>query len=326
MINIRNFFISFFISLVFFALIAWLIFDKVMPDTGEEISEPSNDFVIDASSDNTENATSEVDEKENVILTGLVCCYDDITGRADSIMLVNINKNKETVTVCTIPSYLKIDIGTVNYKKEIYLGDILSDGTVKNGKNKFKSMVEAVTGLSVDHYAFMSSKDFINIINEIGGVEYDVPMDMYYKDEADNVLVNLDGDLSRLNGSQAYQLLRFRSYTVDKQTDDGDGKRRSVQAQFLKSVLDSLLKKENVQNIGGIASKLLKLIVEGETDFTATTVDLYLDLIQGYKNYTFRTVDYPVKSTEIVQLENGETIAVHNPDTSEAFKILSFKQ
>ena len=37
-----------------------------MPDTGEEISEPSNDFVIDASSDNTGNATSEVDEMENV--------------------------------------------------------------------------------------------------------------------------------------------------------------------------------------------------------------------------------------------------------------------
>ena len=37
MINIRNFFISFFISLVFFALIAWLIFDKVIHAGGGEI-------------------------------------------------------------------------------------------------------------------------------------------------------------------------------------------------------------------------------------------------------------------------------------------------
>ncbi len=310
--SLRNFFITFGISLIIFGLIGWLIWskldfedDKQPTNEGEQVNIPVNNFPV-----KEEQKTVEEDG-----FTALLCCYDDTIGRADSIVLVNVNKGKEKFTVCSIPTYLKLNIGTEAVKNEVYLGDIL----IHKGRNFFLEKLEAITGLPVDYYVFMSSLDFVNIINEIGGIEYNVPQRMYYKNTDGKVLVNLQAGLSRLSGEEALQLVRYRSYAVESgQNDDGDAIRRQTQCEFLYKVLTSFLKKENKNSIDGIVKNLLDLIVNGNTNFTVTTFIRHKDLIFNFEEYGHEIIQYPISATRIETLYNGEKLAVHTPNIKEA--------
>lgn len=318
MVNLRNFFIAFFVSLIVFAATAWILVDKLLPEAGNP-DEGDNEVMQTINKNNNPAISTKKEDGES--LTGLLCCYDELTGRADAIILLNINENKNTFSICNIPSYLKIDVGSVSFEKNVYLGDIMVDSAFDEPKKKFKSTVESVTGLKINNYAFLSSNDFVKIINEVGGIDYTVPMDMRYEDADGNVLVNLKKNTDHLNGEQALQLLRFRSYSIKSGViDDGDSQRRKVQTDFIKAFFDQMLVPEHKNSISGIVESVLKLIAEGDTDFTTSVFNMYFDMITDYPNYTFNVIEYPILSSEFVELNNGEKIAIHTPDIRKAIE------
>lgn len=311
--SLRNFFITFGISLVVFGILAWFIWGKVVSNDVPDDNEP----VIQVESNDVVN-NIQPDESQTLLgdsFTAVLCCYDDTVGRADSIVLVTVDKNKESFSVCPIPSYLKVDLGTETVKKEVYLGDIL----VNNGKNFFLQKLEALTGLNVDYYAFISNSDFVRMVNEIGGIEFDVPMNMYYRDDKGVELVNLKAGTTRLTGEDALELVRFRGYpSTPGITDDGDSARRKMHCELLFKVFETFLKPDNKESIEGIVKTLLSLIYDGETNFTATAFMRHKDLILNYENFKHETVEYPVSTTSLITFDNGESIAVHTPDVDRA--------
>lgn len=312
--SIRNFFITFGISLIVFGLIAWLIWMKL----GIEDTNTVNPPVYSDNSQDEDSGNITEAEKEEVVgdsFTAVLCCYDDSLGRADAIVMVNVDKKTEKFSLCPIPSYLKIDIGTDTVKKEVYLGDLLAS----KGRNYFLQKLEAITGLSVDYYAFLSSSDFVNIINEIGGIEYNVPMNMYYQSPDGVELVNLVAGKTRLMGENALELVRFRSYPATQGvTDDGDAKRRQTQCDFLYTVLGTFLKPQNKEHIDNIVKTLLELVADGDTNFTLTAFLRHKDTVLEFENYTQEIIEYPVSTTKIEILSNGEKLAVHTPDINRA--------
>lgn len=310
--SLRNFFITFGISLVVFGILAWFIWGKVVPDDGlngeNPVMQDEINDVINIQPDDTQTLLGDS-------FTAVLCCYDDYLGRADSIVLVTVDKNTETFSVCPIPSYLKVDLGTEAVKKEVYLGDIL----INNGKNFFLRKLESITGLTVDYYAFISNSDFVRMINEIGGVEFNVPMNMYYQNAEGVELVNLKAGTTRLMGEDALELVRFRGYaSTPGITDDGDSARRKTQCELLFKMFETFLKPDNKDSIEGIVKTLLSLIYDGETNFTVTAFMRHKDLILNYGNFKHETLEYPVSTTSLVTLVNGETIAVHTPDVDRA--------
>lgn len=310
--SLRNFFITLGISLVVFGLIAWLIWGSIVPDDKAAVKDP-----VIKEEDEQVMSVPENDEDEVIgdSFTAVLCCYDDYIGRADSILLVTVDKNTEKFSICPIPSYLYIDLGTENVKKQAYLGDLL----IKNGKNFFLQKIEALTGVSIDYYAFMSNADFVRIINEIGGIEYTVPINMYYRNAEGSELVNLKAGTSRLMGEEALQLLRFRGYPAQQGiTDDGDAVRRKTQCQFIYKMFGTFLKPENKESIEGIVKTLLELISDGETNFTLTAFIRHKDLILKYGDFKHETIEYPILKTTVETLANNEVIAVHTPDIDRA--------
>ena len=310
--SIRNFIITFFVSLVVFSLVAWLVFGKVISDNNEEENIP----IINTPDDKTKQE----DNNEQVVVEGdsftaLLCCYDDTVKRADAIVLLNVNKEDKSFAICSIPSYLKLDTGTVSVKNEVYLGDLL----VENSRTYFLEKIEALTGFPVDYYAFMSTKEFVKIIDEIGGIEYNVPTNMYYKDINGNVLVDLSAGLTRLDGKKALELVRFRGYQSSGGViDDGDKQRRDVQCDLVYTVFDAFLKESNRQNIDDIVVNVLGLIINGNTNFTATAFIRHKDMLLGYEGYSHNVIQYPIITTKMQTLETGEQIAVHTPNIREA--------
>lgn len=309
--SIRNFIITFFISLIVFALIAWLILGKLTPE--DDIEENVPTISIPGGEKNEENKIEEAVENDS--FTALLCCYDDSLARADAIVLINVNKEHKKYAICSIPSYLKLDTGTASVKNEVYLGDLV----VEKDRSYFLEKVEALTGLPVDYYAFMSTNEFVKIIDEIGGIEYNIPSNMYYKDVDGKVLVDLKAGLTRLNGEKALELVRFRGYkNADGIMDDGDRQRRETQCNLVYTIFESFLKESNRQNIDDIVDNVLKLIVSGNTNFTATAFIRHKDMILGFENYSHNIIQYPVSTTKMQTLETGEQIAIHTPNIREA--------
>ncbi len=277
--NIRNFFIAFGVSLVVFFVIAFVIINKLIPDTDNpnEIDSNNNDIgnVIEVSGDNPDA------EIMGNSFTALLACSDDLTGRFDALMLVHVDKENKEYMISSLPSYMVLNIDSIEY----YLGDL----NVEKGNSFLLNKVYAVTGLKVDYYAFISLGGFAGIIDEIGGVTFTIPENMYFKDVNDKVLVNLQKGTKKLSGNEALQLMRYNGYA------DGDEKRRSVQREFLLTAFDNILKIENIDIAPGIFDKLVKYT---NTNFTATDFISNIDLIFSYGKFEKNEVDYPGVSTE----------------------------
>ena len=58
---------------------------------------------------------------------------------------------------------------------------------------------------------------FRNIIDAIGGVEFDVPIRMFYNDPEQNLHIDLQKGKQLLNGKKAEMLVRFRQDVYKRQ-------------------------------------------------------------------------------------------------------------
>ena len=60
------------------------------------------------------------------------------------------------------------------------------------------------------YYVVISNNALVQLVDEIGGVEFDVPIDMNYDDSTQDLAIHLKKGVQKLNGEQAEGLVRFR--------------------------------------------------------------------------------------------------------------------
>ena len=89
-----------------------------------------------------------------------------------------------------------------------------------------------ITGYVPDGYVALDLQSFEQLVDLMGGVRFDVPMDMYYNDPSQNLYINIPAGEQKLNGEQAMQLVRFRSGYAN-----ADLGRVSVQREFVSAAL-----------------------------------------------------------------------------------------
>lgn len=118
-------------------------------------------------------------------------------------------------------------------------------------------------GVPVDFYVSVDLKGFITLIDQIDGVDFDVPEDMDYDDPYQDLHIHFKKGLQHLNGQQAMEVVRFR-HNNDNTGYGGqqDLGRIGTQQAFLKTVAQKLMKLENVP---AMAETFLKYV---KTDLT----------------------------------------------------------
>lgn len=154
----------------------------------------------------------------------------DSNTRSDTIMVVNMNLESGDVNLISIPrdTYASIDgygKQKINHSYN-YGGPELTLKTVNN-----------LLGTNLEHYVTLSYGFVGDVVDIVGGVDVDVPMDMDYEDEwADPPLkIHLKAGEQTLDGDKAMQFLRFRKGYADQ-----DLSRVQAQQQFVSSFLDKL--------------------------------------------------------------------------------------
>ena len=183
------------------------------------------------------------------------------------------------------------------------LGSVFID----KGIEFFLGKVSAMTGFSVDYYGVVSIPTMQNIINNLGGLSFKVPCDMEYEDPVEGLTISVKAGQQWLSGELAMQVLRYSGY------EDRDISRMAVLRDMAASMLTSINKITTLAN----APDLYKNLKNGiSTNLRLADFTDNLDLIFRIGDFEVVNFAYPGRMTE----ENGDPVFV--PDTAKAIAAL----
>lgn len=284
-------------------------------------------------------ATDVLGEKEPIFVLALGISEDISNPLTDTIILGGYNPDSQKAFMVSIPrdTFIGKHEPTANgYDKinALYQKDVQK--TVK--------AVEDLTGINIDNYVVVKNTVLPDIVNAIGSVEFDVPIDMDYDDPTQDLHIHLKKGVQMIDGEKAELLLRFRhnndgsSYPYSY--GDNDYGRMRTQREFMKKVAEQLISLNNVSRTKEIATAVFKNL---ETDITLSkalsyvpyglkfdTDSLVMEQLPGssamindlwfYKASKSKTKDLIDKCLVMLELEDDELEKCYNRKINQKIK------
>lgn len=247
--------------------------------------------------DDTEGTAKE--ERNNINQTLAVFGVDGDGTRTDVIFVVNFNSQTNKVKVVSLPrdtkvewseeqrARLKADKGYTIYTSKLNEMSAYGGMSNKGGTSAVKDYtideIQKILGIKVDNYVVINLEAFRKIVDTIGGVEVDVPQNMYYQDPYQDLYIDLKKGVQTLDGKKAEQLVRFRSYP------DGDEGRIKVQQLFLESFAEKILSPQTITKVPQFVTILFTYL---KTDVSLTQIANYYPFLQSFnvENLSFHTL------------------------------------
>lgn len=192
------------------------------------------------------------------------------TSRSDTLMVAFVDLEKNEVRVLSIPRDTYVTIPTSGEKTKI------NAAYAYGGVDLAKQTLASNFGIDVDYYLDVDFQGFADVIDALGGITVNVPMDMHYSAEG----IDLKAGVQKLDGDEALQFVRFRS---DGQGDLG---RIDRQQAFLVVLKEELFSAGTLLKIPDISSAVMSNM---DTDFTGTQMlQILLDLKNGFDLETYQ--------------------------------------
>ena len=202
----------------------------------------------------------------NMLFVGL-----DNNSRADTIMLLVVQK--ETIKCISIPR------NTLLEDKRI--SDIFA---TENGDQELIDTIKTTLSVPIHYYAKMDLTAVKEIVDNVGGIDFEVPMDMIYEDPYQDLHINLKKGVHTLNGESVCQMLQFR-----RGYPEGDLSRIQLHQQFLKEFIQQKLNQENVDK----APEIFKIISDNiKTNYPISNLEQDMKIISAINSHNifFETV------------------------------------
>ncbi|MBQ9984830.1 MAG: LCP family protein [Oscillospiraceae bacterium] len=196
---------------------------------------------------------SDLDHREGVF-TALIVGTDAASRSTDTIMLATFDTEAKKMNILSIPRDTIVNAPRAT--KKINAAYAMSDGDIY----ALYDEVESVTGIRPDRYVLVTVDAFVELIDAIGGVEVDVPIDMHYKDPAQDLTIDIEKGLQTLDGYDSMGFMRYRATYVD-----GDLGRIKVQHMFIEALIKKMLTPATFARIPELAQIVLDNL---ETDLT----------------------------------------------------------
>lgn len=174
----------------------------------------------------------------------------------------------------------------------------------KDPMNTVKA-VNKVTGLNLKYYVFVDTKALTEIVNAIGGVEFDVPIDMEYDDTSkDNTLhINLKKGTQKIDGNKAEQLLRFRhnndGSSYPKEYGDNDLGRMHTQRDFIKATLNQTIRANNIFKLNELLDIVNKHV---KTNLSVSLIKDYIPYAVNFDTENLQSDMLPNESKKINEI------------------------
>lgn len=196
----------------------------------------------------------------------ILLCGTDVEGaRTDAMLLLYLDRGNQTTRLLSLPRDTMVNRDNpVPKLNGAYWANGGDKGDVEKGMNMLMDYVKDLVGYRPDAYILLDLRCFSEFVDAMGGVSFDVPMDMYYDDPTQDLHIDLKAGLQKLDGEAAMELIRFRSgYSM------ADLQRVQVQRDFLKAAFEQW---KSVLRLPRVSFSVRLLMKNAETDL-------------GYRNF-----------------------------------------
>lgn len=193
----------------------------------------------------------------NILIAGT----DDDGTRTDTIMVGHLDTNDHTVALLSIPRDTLISGNyTVPKINSVYGGA----GKGEQGMEALCRQVASLLGFEVDGYALVDLDAFVELVDLVGGVDFDVPQDMDYDDPAQDLHIHFKAGMQHLDGQAAMEMVRFRKGYATQ-----DIRRTQVQQEFLQVLAQKCLTEIKLSDMGKLANIFFENVL---TDLTVGNI------------------------------------------------------
>jgi len=236
----------------------------------------------------------------NVLIIG-----SDDGDQADTVLLASYDPRMQEIAMLSIPrdTFIGEDINRAAPRDRI--------NSVGKNPEAIMAAVEEITGLEIHFYVSIEIDAFIELVDEIGGVDFYVPIDMNYYDPCQDLLIDLRAGQQRLNGAQAEQLVRFRNsntgVTFDYEYGTYDYGRMRTGRDFILATMQQTLRPENILRIRGILDVMYGRVT---TNVSLATARDYIPYVINFNDLTILSNQLPGES----KIPNGSWVFIHDPE------------
>lgn len=202
----------------------------------------------------------------------------------DSIMVASYNPQTQQASMLSIPRDTYVGKKNKDTATPNYLASYKMNAVYRNGENIPETIecVSKLTGIDLEKYILIDTDAIIEIVDAIGGVWFNVPIDMNYDDTNQNLHIHLQAGEQLIDGAKAEQLLRFRHNqdmtSYPEEYGDNDIGRMRTQREFIQATAKQLLKIENVTKV----VNLLDIV------FNNIRTNLDIETLKYYIPYIFK--------------------------------------
>ncbi len=190
--------------------------------------------------------------------TILVSGIDDAGGGCDTNLLVRLDVPGGRIDAVSLPRDTLLHTERHSNK--------LNFAYASGGTDRLRADVERLLGVPVDSSVTVDLKGFVTLIDRIGGVDFDVPVDMDYDDPAQNLHIHYEQGPRHLSGQQAMEVVRWRKNNAGGGYADADLGRIATQQAFIKAAARQALRLRNVPALAQLLSSCVR------TDLTAANL------------------------------------------------------
>ena len=177
-------------------------------------------------------------ERKGGFYTILLSGLDDDNGGSDTNILVAVDTVNGYVYGVSIPRDSKAIIDGKAHK--------INYAYNKGGTELLASTVSEQLGIPVDYTVSVDLKGFTALVDAIGGVDFEVPINMDYDDPIQGLSIHFKKGMQHLSGADALRVVRFRHNNDGTGYGSEDLGRMQTQQKFLKAVAKKMLSFENL--------------------------------------------------------------------------------
>lgn len=215
-----------------------------------------------------------------VLLMGCDMRDGETSGRSDTIMLAFISAEKKAVNLLSIPRDTRVELaegkGTTKINHAFAYGGVaLTRKTIEN-----------FLDVEIDRYVTVDFQGFADVIDALGGVDYNVEQRMYYP--AENI--DLQAGQQHLNGQAALSYVRWRG------TPTADIGRIERQQKFLSAVLEQVMSTGTILRLPNL---IITINTYVSTDFSLSELTSLINVFKDVGSVTFNSAMVPGDGTSI---------------------------
>lgn len=198
-----------------------------------------------------------------------ILAMGESTGMSDTIIVCSYDPKTQEASMLSIPRDTYVTNG--NYKYSVYnkINSLYSGGKTPE---KTVQAVNEITGLDINYYILVDTEALIKLVNLIGGVYFDVPIDMNYDDDGQDLHIHLTKGYQKLTGEQVEQVVRFRhnndGTSYPPEYGDEDYGRMKTQRNIITEITKQTIKLKNITEIKNILN-IMKEDVKTNVNFNS---------------------------------------------------------